>query len=113
MNFQLKNRFERTLRAAKNSSRKTRTFTFTIPQAAKRTTPRPTALPTERKKSGLTTIVVCAIPDDSSRHMNVRPNIGHAEMDVLRFVAEHHPVTVRDVADHVAETKGHTRTTAL
>ena len=34
-------------------------------------------------------------------------------MEILRYVAEHHPVTVRDVADHVAETKGHVRTTVL
>lgn len=39
--------------------------------------------------------------------------IGRAEMDVLRFVADHHPVTVREVAEFLAETKGHTRTTAL
>jgi predicted transcriptional regulator len=34
-------------------------------------------------------------------------------MDVLRYVAEHSAVTVRDVANFLAETKGHTRTTAL
>lgn len=34
-------------------------------------------------------------------------------MEVLRYVADHHPVTVREVADHLAETKGHVRTTAL
>jgi predicted transcriptional regulator len=43
----------------------------------------------------------------------LRPNIGRAEMDVLRYIAEHHPVTVRQVADHVSETKGHVRTTVL
>src|SRR6267143_1896231 len=40
-------------------------------------------------------------------------NLGKAEMDVLRYVAEHAPVTVRDVADHLAQTKGHGRTTVL
>ncbi|MEW6304255.1 MAG: BlaI/MecI/CopY family transcriptional regulator [Verrucomicrobiota bacterium] len=45
--------------------------------------------------------------------MKQAPNIGRGEMDILRFVADHEPVTVRDVADHVARTKGHTRTTAL
>ena len=40
-------------------------------------------------------------------------NLGTAEMEVLRFVAEHGPVTVRDVADHLAQTKGHVRTTVL
>jgi len=34
-------------------------------------------------------------------------------MDVLRYVTDHHPVTVRQVADHVSETKGHVRTTVL
>jgi predicted transcriptional regulator len=42
-----------------------------------------------------------------------RANIGRAEMEVLHYVAEHHPVSVRDVADHVAATKGHVRTTVL
>lgn len=40
-------------------------------------------------------------------------NLGRAEMEVLRFVAHHAPVTVREVADHLAETKGHVRTTVL
>jgi predicted transcriptional regulator len=34
-------------------------------------------------------------------------------MDVLRYIADHHPTTVREVADFLAEAKGHTRTTAL
>ena len=42
-----------------------------------------------------------------------QPSIGRAEMDILYYVTEHHPVTVREVADHVAETKGHVRTTVL
>jgi predicted transcriptional regulator len=42
-----------------------------------------------------------------------RAGIGQAEMEVLRYVAEHRPVTVREVAEHLAETKGQTRTTAL
>ncbi len=40
-------------------------------------------------------------------------NLGKAEMDILRYIAEHHPVTVREVADHIATTKGHVRTTVL
>jgi predicted transcriptional regulator len=50
---------------------------------------------------------------DMSKTSPERPNIGRAEMDVLRYIAEHHPVTVRQVADHVSETKGHVRTTVL
>ena len=40
-------------------------------------------------------------------------NLGKAEMDVLRYVAEHAPVTVRQVADHLGQTKGQVRTTVL
>lgn len=39
--------------------------------------------------------------------------LGKAEMDVLRYVAEHGPVTVREAADHLAEAKGQVRTTVL
>jgi len=45
--------------------------------------------------------------------MSDQPNIGRAEMDILRYVSEHHPVTIREVADHISETKGHVRTTVL
>lgn len=40
-------------------------------------------------------------------------NLGQAEWEVLRYVGEHHPVTVREVAEHVAATKGQARTTVL
>src|SRR4051812_49736712 len=39
--------------------------------------------------------------------------IGQAELEILRYIQERHPVTVRQVADHVSETKGHVRTTVL
>jgi predicted transcriptional regulator len=42
-----------------------------------------------------------------------RSNLGQAEWEVLRYVMEHHPVTVREVADHAAETSGQARTTIL
>jgi predicted transcriptional regulator len=45
--------------------------------------------------------------------MRRRPEIGRAQLEILRYIQDHHPVTVRRVADHVAETKGLTRTTAL
>ena len=41
------------------------------------------------------------------------PGIGQAELEILNYIHDHHPVTVRQVADHVAATKGHTRTTVL
>lgn len=40
-------------------------------------------------------------------------NLGKAEMDILRHIAENHPITVREVADFFASTKGHVRTTVL
>ena len=39
--------------------------------------------------------------------------IGQAELEILRYIQDRHPVTVRQVADHVSETKGHVRTTVL
>ncbi len=39
--------------------------------------------------------------------------IGRAELEVLKYIQDHHPVTVRQVAAHVRATKGHTRTTVL
>ncbi len=41
------------------------------------------------------------------------PNIGRAEMDILRYIADHHHASVRDVAEHLSATKGQVRTTAL
>src|SRR5688572_32299909 len=45
------------------------------------------------------------------------PGIGQAELEILRYIQDRHaaggPLTVRQVADHVAATKGHTRTTVL
>jgi BlaI family penicillinase repressor len=40
-------------------------------------------------------------------------NLGLAEMAVLRYVAENAPVTVRDAAEYLADTKGQVRTTVL
>src|SRR5262245_24786273 len=42
-----------------------------------------------------------------------RETIGREEMQVLRYVADRHPVSVREVADHVAATSGKARTTVL
>ena len=40
-------------------------------------------------------------------------NLGRIELDTLRYIADHHPVTVRQVADHFAATRGVVRTTLL
>jgi predicted transcriptional regulator len=45
--------------------------------------------------------------------MRQKPSVGRAELEILRYITDHHPVTVREVADHVANTKGHARTTVL
>lgn len=45
--------------------------------------------------------------------MREAKNIGKGELEVLRFIHDHNPVTVREVADHFAEQKGHVRTTVL
>lgn len=39
--------------------------------------------------------------------------VGRAELEILHYVQDHHPVTVRDVADRFAESHGHVRTTIL
>ena len=39
--------------------------------------------------------------------------VGRAELEILHYVQDHYPVTVRDVADHFAESHGHVRTTIL
>ena len=42
-----------------------------------------------------------------------RPSLGPGELEILRYVTEHHPITVREVADFAAATKGQARTTVL
>jgi predicted transcriptional regulator len=39
--------------------------------------------------------------------------VGRAELEILHYVQDHRSVTVRDVADHFAEARGHVRTTIL
>jgi len=40
-------------------------------------------------------------------------SLGRVELDVLRLVAEHHPLSVREAADKLADTSGQARTTVL
>ena len=42
-----------------------------------------------------------------------KPGIGQAESDILRFIADKQSVTVSDVADHIARTKGQSRNTVM
>jgi predicted transcriptional regulator len=43
--------------------------------------------------------------------MGAKPNITRAEMDVLRYVLDHQPVTLRQIADAMAEKKQLAKTT--
>src|SRR5882757_8498142 len=45
--------------------------------------------------------------------MGKTENIGRAELEILLYVQDHHPASVREVANHFAETKGNVRTTIL
>lgn len=40
-------------------------------------------------------------------------SVGRAEAEVLRYIADRHPITVREVADYFAQTKGLAKTTIL
>lgn len=42
-----------------------------------------------------------------------KASIGRAEMELLHFVNDHHPITVRSVAEDFGKSKGLTRTTIL
>lgn len=44
---------------------------------------------------------------------NPKQKIGRAELPILQYIVENHPVTVREVADHLADTTGQARTTVL
>ena len=39
------------------------------------------------------------------------PGLGAVELELLKFVSDHHPVTVREAADQFARTQGQARTT--
>jgi predicted transcriptional regulator len=42
-----------------------------------------------------------------------RAPLGRAELEILQYAVDRHPVTVREVAEYAAETKGYARTTVL
>jgi predicted transcriptional regulator len=42
-----------------------------------------------------------------------REPLGRLELDVLQYIADHHPISVREVAAHFAATSGQARTTLL
>jgi len=70
-----------------------------------------------RKKRRLTTAVVTAMVTTVvvllGTLMARSRNIGTAELEVLNYLHEHHPLSVREVAVHFSREKGHVRTTTL
>lgn len=42
-----------------------------------------------------------------------KATIGRAELEILQYVQDHHPISVRDVADQIGQEKGVVRTTVL
>jgi BlaI family penicillinase repressor len=45
--------------------------------------------------------------------MPPKETLGPLELDVLQYVNDHHPISVREVADYFAEATGRARTTIL
>jgi predicted transcriptional regulator len=45
--------------------------------------------------------------------MSERRKLTDLELDLLRYISEHQSASVREVADHFAQTNGHVRTTTL
>jgi predicted transcriptional regulator len=45
--------------------------------------------------------------------MNAPHALGKTELEILRYIADHHPIRVGELADHVAATSGQARTTVL
>lgn len=42
-----------------------------------------------------------------------KESLGRLELDVLQYVTDHHPISVREVADHFGKASGQARTTLL
>jgi predicted transcriptional regulator len=42
-----------------------------------------------------------------------KASLGPLETEILRYIGDHYPISVPEVADHVGETTGHARTTVL
>lgn len=45
--------------------------------------------------------------------MDPRPRVSPAELELLEYISDHHPATVREVAEHFAAVDGRARTTVL
>jgi predicted transcriptional regulator len=42
-----------------------------------------------------------------------KATLGSTEIEILRYIGDHHPITVGEMAEHVAQTTGQARTTVL
>ena len=45
--------------------------------------------------------------------LTVKQKISQAELKLLSYINDHHPITVREVADHFAQSDAYARTTVL
>ena len=45
--------------------------------------------------------------------MRLRPRIGRAELEILRYITDHAPISVGAVAEHFTQSRGLVRTTVL
>lgn len=62
------------------------------------------------------TVTTAIVTYASSRLQKMPPAqepLGSLELAVLQYVIDHHPITVREVAEHFAVASGHARTTVL
>jgi predicted transcriptional regulator len=44
---------------------------------------------------------------------DAKPALGSLEIEILSYIGDHYPITVAEVAEHVAQTTGQARTTVL
>jgi predicted transcriptional regulator len=44
---------------------------------------------------------------------DLKATLGPLELEILRYIGEHYPITVAEVAESVSRTTGHARTTVL
>lgn len=51
------------------------------------------------------------MPIDLGLSMPKKRTLGRAELEILQYIVDHHPISVGEVARHVAETSGQARTT--
>jgi predicted transcriptional regulator len=58
-------------------------------------------------------VTAAAVNAKGGAEMAFPAPLGKTELEILRYIADHHPITVGEVAEHVAGTTGQARTTVL